>query len=120
MNHNGSQVVYKLIIMGKFRIKIRSSWFSKDYIVLRYSTNGIFWKSVKEYKYDLLDNWCYMTTMVSSFKNAKYLIEKFNTLEKVKQYEAEQRDKVLKHNKEISDRNRKHEENRNNVYKKYG
>ena len=106
--------------MGRFRIKIRSTWFSEDYIVLRYSTNGIFWKSIKEYEYDLLDKWCYMVTKKSHFSNAKHLLQKFNTLEKIKQYEAEQRDKVRKHNKEISEKHRKHKENRNNVYKQYG
>jgi hypothetical protein len=106
--------------MVRFRIKIRSTWFSEDYIVLRYSTNGIFWKSIKEYEYDSLDEWCYMVTKESHFSNAKHLLQKFNTLEKIKQYEAEQRDKVRKHNKEISEKNRKHKENRNNVYKQYG
>lgn len=106
--------------MGRFRIKISSSWFSDDLIVLRYSTNGIFWKNIKEYDYDILDKWCYMSTKTSSFGNAKYLLEKFNTLEKIKQYEAEQRDKVNKHNDEISDKNRKHKENRKNIYKQYG
>lgn len=106
--------------MGRFRIKISSSWFSSDYIVLRYSTNGIFWKSVKEYEYDILDRRCYIVTKISHFSNAKHLLQKFNTLEKVKQYEAEQRSKVRKHNKEISERNRKHEENRKMVYEQYG
>lgn len=106
--------------MGRFRIKIRSSWFSEDWIVLRYSTNGIFWKSVKEYDYDILDKWCYMSTKISGFGNAKYLLEKFNTLKKVKQYEAKQRDKVNKHNAEISERNKKHKENLKNIYKQYG
>jgi len=105
--------------MGRFRIKISSSWFSDDYIVLRYSTNGLFWKSIKEYDYDVLDKWCYMSTKTSHFTNAKHLLEKFNTIDKVKQYEAEQRDRVRKHNAEISEKNRKHKENRRNIYKQY-
>lgn len=106
--------------MGQFRIKISNSWFSSDYIVLRYSTNGIFWKNIKEYKYDLLDEWCYMVTKRSHFRNAKHLIQEFSTLEKIKQYEAKQRDRVRNHNEEISERDRKYRENRRNVYKQYG
>jgi len=106
--------------MERFRIKIRPSWFSEDYIVLRYTTNGIFWKSVKEYEYDSLDKWCYMVTKISHFSNAGHLFQKFNTLEKIKQYEAEQKDKVRKHNKDISEKNKRNDENRNKVYKQYG
>lgn len=106
--------------MGKFRIKIKSAGFSKDYIVLRYSTNGIFWKSVKEYEYDLLDNWYYMTTKIRHFSNAEHLLKKFSTLEKIKQFEAEQKDIVRKLNAEISERNRKDKENRKSIYRRYG
>jgi hypothetical protein len=105
--------------IGGFKIKIASSWFSEDYIVLKYTTNGIFWKKVKEYEYDILDKWCYMTTKTSSFDNAKYLLEKFNTLEKVKQYEDEQRGRVRKHNVEISAKNKKHKDKRQEIYKQY-
>lgn len=105
--------------MGKFRIKIKPTWFSKDFIVLRYSTNGIFWKSVKTYEYDTLSNKCYMVSKVSSFKNTEYLLKEFNTLEKVKKYESEQRDKVRKHNKEIKEKNRIHRKKRSQIYKKY-
>ena len=105
--------------MGKFRIKISSSWFSEDYIVLKYSTNGIFWKSIKCYDYDILDKWCYMSTKTSHFSNAKDLISKFKTIEDVKRYEEEERQRVIKHNTEISERNKRHKEERNNVYRQF-
>jgi hypothetical protein len=105
--------------MGKFRIKISSSWFSEDYIVLKYSTNGIFWKTIKCYDYEISDNWCYMSTKIGHFSNAKELISKFKTIEDVRKYEEEERRRVIKHNQEISDRNKKHKEERNNVYRRY-
>lgn len=105
--------------MKKFRIKISASWFSEDFIVLKYSTNGIFWKSIKCYEYDILDKWCYMSIKTSHFSNAKELISKFKTIEDVKRYEEEEREKVNKHNQEISNKNKKHKEERDDVYNKY-
>lgn len=106
--------------MGRFRIKISSSCFSEDYIVLRYSTNGIFWKSVKCCKEEILENWYYMVTMTSHFTDAKHLLQKFNTLEKIKQYEADEVAKLKRYNADIRERRRKHKENRKNIYKQYG
>ena len=105
--------------MGKFKIKIASSWFSEDFIVLKYSTNGIFWKSVKSYDYDILDEWCYMLTKTTHFSNAETELSKFKTLEDVKRYEEAEREKVIKHNSEISEKNKRHKEKRNNIYKQY-
>ena len=81
---------------------------------------GIFWKSIKEWEYDVERKRCYMKTKISSIKNAKYYLKRFDTLEKIKQYESEQKNKVRKHNAEIADRNRKHKEYRKNTYKQYG
>ena len=105
--------------MGNFRIKISSSSFSEDYIVLRYSTNGIFWKNIKCYDYDVLDKWCYMSTKITHFSNAKYELSKFKTLEDVKRYEEDERQRVIKHNSQISERNKRHKEERNNVYRQF-
>lgn len=105
--------------MGKFRIKISPSWFSKDYIVLKYSTNGIFWKRIKCYYYDIVDNWCYMSTKTSDFNNAKELLSKFKTIDDVKRYEEVERQRVLNDNTEISESNRKHKEKRNNIYRQF-
>jgi len=76
--------------MGKFRIKISSSWFSEDYIVFKYTTNGIFWKTIKCYVYDVLDKWCYMSTKSCHFKNVKETLSKFKTLEDIKIYKEEE------------------------------
>ena len=105
--------------MGKFRIKISPWWASADYIVLKYSTNGIFWKSVKCYNYDIVDKWCYMSTKISPFNMAETLLSKFKTIDDVKIYEEKERQKVIKHNSEISERNRKHKEKRDNVYRQF-
>lgn len=105
--------------MGKFRIKISESWFSKDYIVLKYSTNGIFWKTIQEYEYDVLDEWCYMVTKTASFKNAEYLLSKFKTLDDVIKYENEEKQRVDKQNKAISERNERHIKERNDIYAKF-
>jgi hypothetical protein len=105
--------------MKKFRIKISSSYYSEDYVVFKYSTNGIFWKSIKSYHYNSLDNWCYMSTKTSHFSSVKDFLSKFKTIEDVNKYEEEERQKVIKHNQEISYRNKKHKEERDNIYNKY-
>lgn len=105
--------------MRKFRIKISSSWFSRDYVVFKYSTNGIFWKTIKEYEYDICDNWCYMVVKRINFSSAYAVISKFKTIEDVKKYEAEERWKVIAHNNNISEANKKHKKKRNEVYKRF-
>ena len=106
--------------MGRFRIKISKSWFSDDWMLLRYSTNGIFWRSVEELGYNRTEERCYMRVKTSRVENAKDLLEKFNTLEKINQYEAEQRNQVNEENAEISERKRRHRETRENIYNRYG
>jgi len=105
--------------MGKFRIKISSSWFSKDYVKLKYTTNGIFWKTIKCCDRDLLDNRCYMITKTVHFSNVKEVLSRFKTIDDVISFEQKEREKVIKHNREISCMNKKHKEKRNEVYKKY-
>ncbi len=106
--------------MGRYRIKISSAWYSEDYIILRYSTNGIFWKSVKYCKEEILEGWYYMETKVNHFNDAKDLLQEFNSLEKVKQYEANERAKLKKYNAETTERRRLHKEKRKNIYTQYG
>jgi hypothetical protein len=103
--------------MGKFRIKIKSSWFSEDYVELRYSTNGIFWQSVKCYEETC--EACYMSTMTVHFRNAKELLSRFNSIEDVKRFEEDDRARVMKRNSEIEKSNRMHKEERANVYKQF-
>ena len=102
----------------KFRIKISRTWFSEDYIVIKYKT-GIFWKTIKEYKYDVLYKCCYMVEKISHFSNAKSLLSQFKTIDDVEKYEEEEKQKVIKHNQEISEKNKKHKEERDNIYKQY-
>lgn len=105
--------------MGKFRIKVSPSWFSEDYIVVKYSKNCIFWKSVKGYDYNILDKWCYLSTKTIHFSKAKDFISKFRNMEDVKKYEEEEIKRVIKHNAEISEKNKKHKEELNNFYKQF-
>lgn len=105
--------------MSKFRIKVSPWWASDDYIILKYSTNGIFWKTLKNYEYDVLDKWCYMTTKVSHYTNAEYLINKFKSLEDIIKYEEEEEGKVITHNNEINARNKIKKQEKQKVYKKY-
>jgi len=84
-----------------------------------YSTNGIFWKNIKSCDCDVLDEWWYMSTKISHFSNAKELIPKFKTIEDVKEYEDEERQRVIKRNSEIYKINQKKKEERDNVYKKF-
>lgn len=106
--------------MGKFRIKIAPAWFSSDYIVIKYSTNGIFWKTVKNCEYDNLEERYYMVTMTSKFTNAEYLMNKFQTLEDILKFEEKERLELTEYNNRIFEINKKKEEERNSVYKKFG
>lgn len=86
---------------------------------MKYTTNGIFWKSIKCYDYNIEDNWCYMSTMAIHFRDVKEFISIFKTIEDIKIYEKEERQRVIINNAEISKRNKRYKEERNNVYKQY-
>ena len=103
----------------KFKIKIFSSWFSSDYIMLRYTTNGIFWKTIKCYKHDILNNWCYMSTLITHFSNAERLISKFKTVEDIKKYESIQVQSVFNRNRQILEQNRINSKEKNDIYRKF-
>jgi len=106
--------------MGKFRIKISSSWYSKDYIILKYSINGFFWKAVKKAEYDILDNWYYMVNLSSHFSNAENLLNKFNSLDKIKKHKEEANGIITQLNRGITEMNERHNKNRRNAYKQFG
>jgi len=89
--------------MGKFRIKISTYGFSDDFVKFRYTTNCVFWKNVKGYKYDILENHCHMTTKIIHFRDAENFLSKFKAIEDVIEYEKKEKQRVIEHNKEISD-----------------
>ena len=105
--------------MGRFRIKIQSSWYSKDRIVLRYSTNGVLWKTIKQCEYEMFEEIYVMTNKTTHFSQAECLLQKFNTIEKVKKYDAIEKQATIKFNLEISNKNKKNKEDRIEIYKKY-
>lgn len=105
--------------MWKFRIKISSSWFSNDYVSFKYTTNGIFWKRVRTYEYDVLDKWCYMTTLYKQIKYVEDTMSQFKTLDDIKKYEAEQLQRVIKRNNEIAESNKKSSAKKSEIYNKF-
>lgn len=106
--------------MGKFRVKIVPTWFSDTYAILKYSTNGIFWKKLYTYDYDILDEWCYMSPRTFHFSNSESVIKQFKSIEDILRYEKEQELKVIAHNKEISKLNKEIKKSKQDIYKKYG
>ena len=106
--------------MGRFRTKIKASWFSDDFIVLRYSTNGIFWRTVKEYKYDSYEKRYSITDKTVVTSSVKFFLNSFDSLEKIKQHHKEQIEIVNKGNANIAAENRKHKSYLKDFYKKYG
>lgn len=105
--------------MGRFRIKIRGCWFSKDFTEVRYSTNGLFWKGVKECKYDTINQSYRMETKIIHFSDVEEFMNQIDTIEKVNKYESEQRDNVIKYNKKIIEEEINNEKKRRYVYKQH-
>lgn len=105
--------------MGKFRIKIQPSWFSDDYAVLRYSTNGIFWKNIKDCKCSVNDDLYYMSPKTIYYSSAPCVLSQFKTIEDVEKYERERRERMIRENTKILERKKRHIEERNNIYKKF-
>lgn len=105
--------------MGRFRTKIRKSWFSDDFIVLKYSTNGIFWKSVKTCEQDILDRYWYIEERTAKLHDAESLIKEFNTLKKVKEYEANQIEYATRRNEEKRLAHKKYLQEKSTFYKKH-
>lgn len=107
------------IKMGKFRIKISPTWWSDEYVKIKYSTNGVFWKKLYGYDYDILDNWCYVHPVIIRYDRAETFLSKFKTIDDIIKFEAEQKEKVIKHNNEITEKNKKELEERKKVYKQF-
>ncbi len=60
-----------------------------------------------------------MSTKTVHFDNAEYLLSKFKTMEDVKKYEEEQMERVIKHNSQISERNKRNKERRDKIYRQF-
>lgn len=104
--------------MGRFRVKISTTWYSNEYIYLKYSTNGIFWKTIKCYKYDPLDG-VYMGRLESHISNAESLITKFNTLEKVLSFQDKEKERVSQHRDKIFETKKRENTERLSVLKRF-
>lgn len=104
--------------MSKFRIKISPWYASDDFFTVKYSTNGIFWKTLKQYKYDVLDEWCYMVSAIFNYTDAEYIMSKFKNMEDIIKYEETERKRVIDHNKEIKDKRKRVKETKKLIYKK--
>jgi hypothetical protein len=102
-----------------FKIKICRSWFSDKFAVIRYSTNGIFWHTIKEYDYDYVEERPYFSNMLIYISDVPNVISRFKSLADIKNFEDEELKRVINHRKEISARNKKEKEQIKNIYKKY-
>lgn len=86
----------------KFKIEVRESWFSEDYVEYWYTGNGVNWKKVKCFHEPTLD-WrehdAYMDAISHSMPRGSddpdknYFaaeLHRWGSLEKIKAYEAEE------------------------------
>ena len=105
--------------MGKFRLKIVESSFSKDYVYFKYTTNGIFWKTIKNYEYVSLDEYCYMVPLLKKFTEVEHYFNKFKTLDDIVKFEELEFKKVVKHNTQINHLKNESTKKRDEIYKKY-
>lgn len=106
--------------MGKFRIKIASSWFSDEFVIYKYSENGIIWHKILTSEFDILDKRWYMKTLTTSYRSSESIINKFKTLDDVHKYEEENIDRVIVNNEKIDKRNKAKIADMNAIYKKFG
>jgi len=106
--------------MGRFRIRIAPTWFSDDYVYLKYSNNGVFWKTVKGYTEDRLDKWCYWEKKAVKLTDAEHWISRFKTIDEVKIFEEEQLKLGIDRNKELSEEARRKQKEKDKIYKLYG
>ena len=61
-----------------------------------------------------------MVTKTAYFTEAKDLLQQFDSIEKVKQYEAYELARLRCCNKDIAERRKQHKETVKNIYKQYG
>lgn len=100
-----------------FKLKIVSSWFSEEYVVFKYTTNGIFWKKIYCCQPPFLDLLEYNYTWEPlSFPlgsgNFEYEKEMFSTIEKIKEYEENEWKKYVKGNESLKRQRKEYKEKR--------
>lgn len=105
--------------MGKFRIKVVSWWASDDYVQLKYSTNGIIWRKVNSCTREILNNRYYMRPLTISYKDAERTVAKFQSIDDIRKYEQDEKDKLMKYNAEIDAHNKRKKAEKEAVYKKF-
>jgi hypothetical protein len=105
--------------MGKFRIKITAWWASNEYVQFKYSTNGIIWRKIYKCEYEILDEWYYMQPLTTHYSNSESTIAKFKTIDDIRKYEQEEKQKLIKYNADIDARNKRKEAERKAVYKRF-
>lgn len=107
-------------IMSNFKTKICSWWVSDDYVILKYKVNFFFWKTLKRCEKDLLDGNYYIVDYVTHFTNSEFVINKFKSLQDIKNYEAEQLRFLIENNKEVKRKRNEIKNMKNEIFKKYG
>jgi hypothetical protein len=105
--------------MGKFRIKISSTWLFDELVVFKYSTNGIFWKKIKCQRFDIFSKKSYMGTKIKNYIFAEEIISRFKTIEDVRKYEEEEKQLVIEFNKKFYERKKKERDEKKNIYKQF-
>ncbi len=93
---------------------------SKEWVNFKYSTNGVFWKKVYTAEYDILDNYYYIRSLLTPIKNADEYINKFKSVEDIKQYEKEQYEYAYAKNKQIDEYNNQKANKIKEIYKRLG
>ncbi len=105
--------------MGKFRAKISPSWFSDTWISLRYSTNGIFWKSLRACERGFGSDWYFMETESFHYSNAGEILKRFDSIEKIKEFEAMEQAEVDRHNDAETKKRKEDKAAKKVIYDKY-
>jgi hypothetical protein len=106
--------------MNKFKVKISPTYYSDDYFVLKYTTNGIFWRTLRHYEFDIMVERAYMVKKSWHYTDAKYVISEFKTLDDIKKYEEKELKQVKIENEARDKKNKENKINKRKIYKKYG
>jgi len=106
--------------MGRFRIKITPWWASNDWVQFKYSTNGIIWRKIHTLEYDYIVQWYFMVPLKISFQNAEQYINKFSSIEAIREYERIEREKCDYQNNIIEQGNKMKAAERKSIYNRFG
>ena len=102
-----------------FKTKISQSNLDNNHVVIKYTTNGLFWKAVRNCSYDPIKEKCVMETTTVHFRDAEKALSAFKTIEDINRYEQIEKQRADNINLQKKEADLKQKADKKAIYKRF-